>query len=524
MSTLRIGDHSIQVDDSFLKLSPEQQNATVEEIAQSLPKVAAKAPEQKAKPALSDAVTDIPNEIGNAASENLQAIKQGLLPSGQGARGPIDNLLATGRGVAAIPGLLMSPITGAARSLIGHPMAQAEHAVGSLIAPETAAKDDPQAMYERAKGDADLAMAAAGSRGRPASVATPVQAPARVPTVQELKAAASAGYESPQVAGLEVKPESFSNLGTGTKLKLNDAGFDENLAPKTFGILSKVENIPQDAAVVTGRNIESLRKMLGKAAGSIDPQERAAASRALKELTDYSENIAAGDVLKGDASAAAQTIKEANANYSAAKQAENIDNKTIQAEIRAAASNSGQNVANTVRQRMADVVLKPKESRGLTADELAMAEEISRGTKTQNVIRATGNLLGGGGGLGAVAAAAAGGFATGGPGALAPLAGFLLKGISNRMTLSQASKLSEAIRSRAPLASSAQKFEESASALTNRGDPKAIAGVMIAARNLSTNLKSAGFNVSPADLLGGIQSPGTGNAQDQDPVPRPPGQ
>jgi hypothetical protein len=35
VTTLNIDGHQVQVDDSFLKLSPEQQNATVDEIARS---------------------------------------------------------------------------------------------------------------------------------------------------------------------------------------------------------------------------------------------------------------------------------------------------------------------------------------------------------------------------------------------------------------------------------------------------------------------------------------------------------
>jgi len=36
MPTLNIEGHRVRVDDSFLKLSPDEQNATVEEIASSL--------------------------------------------------------------------------------------------------------------------------------------------------------------------------------------------------------------------------------------------------------------------------------------------------------------------------------------------------------------------------------------------------------------------------------------------------------------------------------------------------------
>lgn len=345
--------------------------------------------------------------------------------------------------------------------------------------------------------------------------------PSTAPTIAELKDAAKAGYNSAEVVGLEIKPQSFRNFGGGTAAKLSEEGFDPVLAPKTFGLLGNLEKIPENVSI-TGRNIETLRKSLGKAAQSNDATERAAATSALEKLKGYSETIPTGDVLKGDAAAAAAKIKEANANYAAAKQSEKIDQKTIQAEIRAAAANSGMNVGNTIRQRMADLLINDKQRRGLTPDEIAMAEKISRGTGTQNAVRMASNILGGGGGLGSVVAAGVGGLATGGPGALAPVAGFALKALNNKITVKQAEKLSEAIRTRAPLASANQKFEEKAAEFVRNRTAKTSAAAALAARNLANNLRGSGINVSAAELFGGLK--GIGYAEDQPEIPRPPGQ
>lgn len=179
MTTLNIDGRSVQVDDRFLSLSHDEQNATVEEIAKSLP---------KDKPSISDAVTDVPKEIVKAASENIDAIKKGI--TDRGSKGPLEGLMDAGKAVLAIPGLIASPLTGAARSLIGHPMAQAEHAVGTLINPEAAAKDDPQKMYEAAKGDTDLAMSALASRGGPPSVPAVITGPAKAGEGQQVVSAA----------------------------------------------------------------------------------------------------------------------------------------------------------------------------------------------------------------------------------------------------------------------------------------------------------------------------------------------
>lgn len=124
-----------------------------------------------APPAWSDAVTDIPAEIGRTAGKNWQAIREGLIPQSLGGGrdpskdGALEGLGKTGSGLAGTMGLVLSPITGAARSLIGHPMAQVEHKIGEIINPEVAAKDDPQKMYETAAGDAETALMGIMPRG-----------------------------------------------------------------------------------------------------------------------------------------------------------------------------------------------------------------------------------------------------------------------------------------------------------------------------------------------------------------------
>jgi hypothetical protein len=432
--------------------------------------------------------------------------------------------MRTGKQILGVPELIASLPTGLARSVVGHLMAQGTHAIGTVIAPEIAAKDDPKAMYEAAKGDVDTAMSAARPVGNPIKVAGsfewqhPVQAvKPPVPTVDELKASATSNYESPAVLSLEVKPTSIKNYSGTAQLKLNNVGFDENLAPKTFGILSKLETVP-DRATVTGQNFNTVRKMLGKAASSADATERAAASIAIDHLDEFIPKIPKSDVIAGDVGEASKALETARGDYSAAKQSENIDNKLISAELRAASTHSGANVANTIRQRMAAIAdpTKPKEGRGLLPQEIDQAQTIAEGTPTQNALRKISNVLGGGGGLGMLHGGSVGaalGAAVAGPAGAAvgatavPAIGHLLKALSNKMTIRQAEQLSEAIRSRAPLASSAAKFNQAAATAQKSRTPQAMVGAMLAARNLSNNLRSSGLNFSPADLLNGLQGP-----------------
>jgi hypothetical protein len=354
------------------------------------------------------------------------------------------------------------------------------------------------------------------------------KAPSAAPSIGELKAAASKGYNSDAVRGVEVAPQSVSSAATAIRMKLDDEGFPDVLAAKAHGILKMIENVPEGAAV-TGRNLHAIQKTLGKAAGSADPQEKAAAAIALREFNDFLENIPSGAVLKGSADDFMNTVREANANYSRAMQAQNIDKKVIQAETRAAAANSGMNVANTIRQRMADVKLNPKQNRGMHPDDVAAAGQIAEGTRAGNLVRTLGNMAGGGGGMGTLVSGAIGMGAAGAydpsssfMGLALPAFGLAMRGAGNRMTLNQAQRLSEAIRSRAPLASATSKFEEKVAQFYEQRSAKTAAAAALAARNLATNLRGSGFDISASDLMRALQS--QGRAEDQPDVPRPPSQ
>ncbi|MCA6108089.1 hypothetical protein [Bradyrhizobium cenepequi] len=117
-------------------------------------------PVTQSEPSWTDAFTDIGPEIKKAASEAWQ----GVTAPSTTEPGTVGHLLETGKRVGsalALPGAL---VTGPARSLIGHPMAQAEHFIGTLINPKVAATQDQGEMYEQAKKDVDTAMSALASR------------------------------------------------------------------------------------------------------------------------------------------------------------------------------------------------------------------------------------------------------------------------------------------------------------------------------------------------------------------------
>lgn len=140
MPTLNIDGRSVQVDDSFLKLSADQQNATVDEIAKSLPKMSSDAEpadhglseRQKLSP-VEKAVSPITSYTETYRRMNKEA--RDMISSGadQLARGfsnakeaSFDGLgdAAIGAGKVALGsmGFVASPINAAYRSIVGQPV------------------------------------------------------------------------------------------------------------------------------------------------------------------------------------------------------------------------------------------------------------------------------------------------------------------------------------------------------------------------------------------------------------------
>lgn len=192
MPTLNIQGRSVNVDPSFLNLSPDEQNSTVDEIAKSLP---------KATPPSSPlaAITDVPAEVKSATSSAWDALK-GMWPDtlggtrDMGKEGALEGIGNTGKLVLNAAGLPTAPVVGAARSLLGHPLADATMAIGSKIDPD--ARVDPTEIYDASKAGVDTALnAMAPGRGGLSTLRGPAPVPPP-PATGPLGVTLSAGQEA----------------------------------------------------------------------------------------------------------------------------------------------------------------------------------------------------------------------------------------------------------------------------------------------------------------------------------------
>lgn len=281
-----------------------------------------------------------------------------------------------------------------------------------------------------------------------------------VPSADALRTAASAGYDKARNLGVDYSSQSVSDLASGLRASLEKDGILDNLAPKSFGILDNLAK-PPEGSVAGLQGIEAARRAFGNAARDFtNPTEQLAAKRIIEGLDDFVTRADPASVVAGPASEAAGILKDARGNYAAAKRSDLLTGREELADLRSVAANSGRNYDNSMRQRLVDVLAKPKLGAGFNDTEQAAIEEVIRGNPLRNSTRNIANLLGGGGGLGNFLTGAAGagaGAAVGGvPGAMVgaaagALPGVAAKGVQNALAKRAFNALEESVRKRSPL-------------------------------------------------------------------------
>jgi hypothetical protein len=287
---------------------------------------------------------------------------------------------------------------------------------------------------------------------RPANVAAP--------TADQLREAASRGYNTAREMGVRYKSPAVANLAQSVRSELEADGILAELAPKTFKILDKLSTPPAGSdAPLTG--VLAARRALKNARMDFtNPTEKLAAERIIRSLDDFIGSPDDAAVLAGPAAEAGKLVKDSAGNYAAAKRSDMLTGKLDKADRQAAVANSGLNMDNTIRQRANDILNSEKLQKGFSKLEIEMIRRVAEGDRTRNTVRFVSNLLGGGGGLGASLTSAGGatlGTIIGGPGGAAvgalglPAAGLGLKVAGGRMSRGAMNAVDLATRTRSPL-------------------------------------------------------------------------
>lgn len=308
--------------------------------------------------------------------------------------------------------------------------------------------------YARAAG-AIIAGGAASKLGNVMDSAASAKATqVSAPSIGELKDAARAQYNHPEVKAVEIKPQAAVSLRDTIKTDLEGQGFRKANQAPVFNTIDELAN-PVGATVKVA-DIDSTRKALGKLALEKDvtgtPTATAtAASKAIDHINDFLPNLNQTNLVAGDAAKANAILNDARGNWGAAKRSETVQTKLSNAELQAASTYGGGNINNATRQALRPLLKNnAAQTGGYSPEALSALNHAVKGDFISNTMRSIGKLAPSGPvGVGLHIGA---GIGSGGASLSALPVTMLAKKLGNSMTRNAVGRVDTALRSDSPLA------------------------------------------------------------------------
>ncbi len=264
-------------------------------------------------------------------------------------------------------------------------------------------------------------------------------------TPEELMAAGAAGKKEAQSSLVAIDPKDVESFVLRARNELAADSKPRSLAGGVHDVLAELETSAK-AARAAGQPL-SANDMVGFRGTLTEftktPSNNSAAAGLTKSLFDKWLNEAAPTL--------GSQVKDYVGSFRVGYLGQDIANKSNRATYGAAASNSGMNIENKLRQSLVGIVSDPRKLSRYSPETQALMKQAVDGTITQNGMRKLGNLFGGGGGL--LAAMYGMGGLLAHPGlAVAPLAGWGLKTLGNRAQLKKLDAVAQSAMSNAPFA------------------------------------------------------------------------
>jgi hypothetical protein len=277
-------------------------------------------------------------------------------------------------------------------------------------------------------------------------------AQAAAPTIDQLTGARDAAYTRARGSGVEVQAPAFARLHDEIRQDLDAAGIfrDVDPGPAASRILQPFTNSVASNAPVPLDRVEAIRKNVGGLGRSLDPTEQRVAGIVRQRMDGFLGSMTPADVIAPQAGAAERALgdlREGRALHARVRKATALDNALESGELRAGSTGSGANGQNTARQNLRPFVdpTSPKSGRlNLNPEEAAQARAIVQGGAGENMLRGLGKLAPTGA-VSAIPSALAVG-ATGATGLAVPAAGYLAKGLSERIQARKVERLRDTVR------------------------------------------------------------------------------
>jgi len=212
---------------------------------------------------------------------------------------------------------------------------------------------------------------------------------ANAPSVEQLRSQATKLFDASSKDGLAVKPAAFQSAVADIAAWAADQGIDPTLHPGATAALKRLTQAADDPNQTA--SIETLRRVLGSAAGSRAPDEGRIASGMIDRLDGFMDSLTPDQIASGNPASLA-LLKQGREAWGRMRRSELVDDAVTRAERRAASTGSGGNVNNAIRQNIKSILDSPAKRRGFSDTEIAAMEDVVRGRPTENALRLLGKL------------------------------------------------------------------------------------------------------------------------------------
>lgn len=407
MPVITVNGQKVTVDDSFMQLSPEQQDATVDEIARGMN-------------------TPSPSAETWAPPGVLAPIQYKLGPDGKpvGARPAVPQMVTDAWNAIQAPG----------RALQGE-YNQVEIGPNGSVSPF-----DPRMVSDASALAGLVTPSSVASRAGPA--AGSIMRQVATPEIDDLYAAKDAAYKTVDQLGAKYSQEAVDRL-YGDMIRLaSESNISPTRHPKAYSMLVDLQDRNRPHSLT---ELDQMRQEIRRDLLNGDDAEAHFGQKFIDAIDNFIENAGPSEIsgVTGDtANWAIKTARQANTTL---RKSETLQDALNRARLNAASSGSGGNIDNAIRQQLKIILNNPNKSRGFTKAELEQIDKIIMGdNKLQNTIRLIGKLSPSGNGL--MAALGIGATAANPLLAAAPAIGLAAKSMADRATTGAAENLTRSVR------------------------------------------------------------------------------
>lgn len=251
------------------------------------------------------------------------------------------------------------------------------------------------------------------------------------PSLDALQAEKNAAYKAVDKSGARYSPAGFEKLAGD----MMDAATADNISPTrhpaAYSMLQDIIGRVGNSKSLT--ELDQLRQEIRRdLLSKPDAAERHFGQLMIKKLDGFIDDADPRFMESGDGRNAADLITSARKLNTRYRKTEAIDTALDNADLQTAATGSGGNINNVIRQKFAAILKDPRKRAGFSDDELKDMEAVVRGTKGGNILRLVGKLSPSGNGL--MAALGLGATMVNPASAAAPALGLAAKTLADRGT------------------------------------------------------------------------------------------